>query len=289
MIPYRVTISVLVIELLSIPAMWLFGHRGNNSLLLLMVTFALFMIWSAPFRRKIDSIIAGFSSRLRKRKILVLSLISMAVALGILHVISNGRFHFWDLDREDSLGTLFGGYLLAANVLVAVYCARYQRQRAGRWKWLAVVALFAAMTVDELSEYHQWVTYNLWYVITGRGSEALIGGVVLWITLLAPLILVITIGLVWFVFGVLFRPSRMFAIVGLAFWVSSQILEAKIGSLFLPYLVEAAVEELFEMVGTTLFLTAFLSQLSLLMLHSTHGPRNAGGGTQVADSSVDQL
>jgi hypothetical protein len=268
MIPYRVAVSILVIELLSIPAAWLFGHRGNNSLLLFLLTFAVFMVLSDPFRGRIDSFLEGLSGRARRRKALIISLVSFAAVLGALHVINDRRFHFWDVDREDSFVTLFSGFLLAANALVAVCCTRCRRRKADRWKWLVVSGLFAAMALDELSEFHQWLTYDIWHAVSGRGSEALIGGVVLWITLLAPVILAIVAGLLWFIFRVLSRKARVFALAGLAFWILSQILEAKIGSLFLPYLVEAAVEETFEMVGTILFLAAFLTALSTLMVET---------------------
>lgn len=263
-ISYKTASYILAAELSMIPVMWMMGHRGNNFLLLFFVLFAVFMQYSDSFRQRVQEGIAGLALNDRRRKRLLTELLAIALILAVISLINDKQVKFFDLDREDAFGTLYAGFLLAANLFVVYLCFRANDKRGDRWKWILVCILFGGMALDELSEFHHWLTYDIWHLISGRGREVLIDGIVLWITLLSPFILAIIFGLLLFIFRVLSPGARKMALIGLTFWVVSQGLEATIEGHLILHVLEVALEELFEMTGSIFFIGSFLMELKQL-------------------------
>jgi len=258
----KLALASLTLVLLLIPVMWILGHRGNNTLLFFMTLFALFKAFNRPFAQKVDTIILGLAHNRGRLIRFVLSLILLALSLAVIHLINHEDIRFWDLNRERGLGTLVAGVLLGFNVLATLACRRHSEKKH-RWKWLLVTLLFAGLTFDELNEIHGWLPNYLWRQAGGQG-ELIIDGAVLWITIMAPVALAIIIGLIWFLFFVLSRKARFTALAALVCWCLVLVLEATTESHILPWVLEVGLEEFFEMLGSILFMFAFLRELGQL-------------------------
>jgi hypothetical protein len=259
----RILYYLLLASGLCIPVMWLLGHRGNNALLLFFILFGVSLIASPPFNETIGRAIRKIcSDRLR---IMICLLISGALIFAIMSLLLSGQSNFWNLDREDGVGTLYSGMLLAANALILTYCAREVAGKKARFRWTAMSIFFAIMAIDELSEFHHWLPQRIWQSVSGKGTEPIIEGVTLWITLLAPVIFVVIIVLCAFILRCLSGRSRRTAFLGLALWVLSQAFEATIESQIINHVWEITIEEFLEMSGSILFLVAFLMEYTVLI------------------------
>jgi len=265
MIKYKTAITVLILGLLLIPTVWLMGHRANNSLLFVFVLFAFFMKFSNEFAARVSEGFTRLAIDVKKRKRLIIGMLAFALLLAILSFFNNHRCSFLHLDSEKSLGTLYSGFLLAASVPIIYLCMKEYERKKDRWKWIPVGSLFALMALDELSEFHHWLVYDIWHFISGKGQEVLIDGIVLWLTLLSPFIFAIIIGLLLFIFRVLSKDAGILALAGLSFWIVSQLLEATIeGHLISLHILEISMEEFCEMAGSILFIGSFLAELDCL-------------------------
>jgi hypothetical protein len=216
-------------------------------------------------------VVTSYAKSPGRRGWLIAALVAIEIGLIILHLINGARTHFWNIDREEGVGTLVAALLLASNVLVLMHCRKFAADRKDRWKWLMTAILFGALAVDELSEVHSWLPEYLWQKSGGTGTTVL-GGLVIWVVFLSPVVLAVIIALVRFFFKVLSKSARMFALTGLACWCIVLLVELTGKTDILPWLIETAIEEFCEMLGSTLFLLTFLKELARLQ---NSAPRKA--------------
>jgi hypothetical protein len=256
----RAMTAILILITMLIPLMWILGHRANNSLLFFMAVFALFATISRSFSARIEAIVTVVAGSLQKTRMMIAWLIAVEIILIVLHLINNGQTHFWNVNREEGVATLVAALLLAMNVLVISVCWKRYASKADRWKWLLVGALFGAIAIDELSEMHDWIPRYIYHLLGGEGNT-ISDGFAIWVIVLSPVIITIIVFLVLFFFRVLNRTSQKWALTGLVCWCLVLTVEVLGSKSNIPWLYGVAIEEFLEMLGSTLFLSAFLTQL----------------------------
>ena len=256
--------TLLAVESLLIPLMWITGHRANNSFMAFCLLFVVLCWISSDFYDWFSALITRISrSRVRiRRRFLVL--VGIEVFLVVMHLQVSRLRSLWDLDWEGGIGTTYSGFLLAVATMLAYYCCRHSARMVPRIAWMLFSILLLSMTIDELSEFHHWLASLIWRITTGQGESILVEGLSFWIIVLSPLIVSIIVGIVWFVRNILHEESRLTACAALLCWIGSQTLEATIGSKLLPHTIEIASEEFLEMFGTTLFIVAFYHEYGVL-------------------------
>lgn len=256
-VPFKWAVTILAAESLLIPAMWLTGHRGNNSFIALCLLFIIFYWISPELRTRFRTLLATVSHSAILRRRVAVFLSAAGLFLVLMHLLFGHLHGAWDLDWEGGIGTTYSGFLLATASLMAYFCCCRSTRRIDRIAWLWFGTLLLAITIDELSEFHHGLAHALWETATGQDKPDAIAGLAFWIIVMSPFIALIVAGLAWFIHRVLHRESRAIAYAALLCWISSQALEATISSRIIPGHLEVAGEEFLEMLGTILFILTF--------------------------------
>lgn len=180
----------------------------------------------------------------------------------------------FDLTLEGNFAVWFSSLQLAACALIAVVIGMSGRP-AGlpgvRWKagWFATAAIFAAISMDEASQVHEWIGYRAGEWL-GRDVSIFglpLQGTFLWPLVLGPFIIAAGVWLYWFLrwsFRGMVLP-RVLASTGVGVWViviAAEVVEAYLRSV--PGASrgwQAPVEEGAELIGALLFLIALLEYL----------------------------
>jgi hypothetical protein len=197
--------------------------------------------------------------------VLALFLIDAALALGYLMNFSAGLpFRalnaFIDLDRENNLPTWYSSVQwFSAALLTGLFA--YRNFSAGHrrtWALLALPALFLALSLDEVTEIHEWTGKMSDGLLPGGRSESPLPQTGLWVVLVGlPFIVLMSI-LLRYLRPYFDRARTAFRRIGLGMAV---MLAGAIGIESLSNLVAegsaaAALqifsEELMEMVGATI-------------------------------------
>ena len=261
MIALRNIYILLGASLAGIPLMWILGHRANNMFLLFTVLFGFSLLYSYAFVQKTRQAVNHLAESAAAGRRYITVLVVGIVALVGLSLLTREQINFWNLDREDGLGTLFAGFLLAANILLAAHNARLAPSRTYKRKLVLLAVLFSLMTLDELSEYHHWLVYKLWGLVSGLGPDRLIEGIALWITLALPLIIASVALIVAFMRNVLSVTARRYFTAGLVFWLLALTNEALTPGGLIPHVYQVASEEFCEMLGAVMFQIGFLREI----------------------------
>lgn len=178
-----------------------------------------------------------------------------------------------DLELEGNFATWYSSALLliaGSTALMIAFGAPLVRDKA-RWHfpvWMAGGLVFICLAADEMLEFHERM--GVWFSERFAGSPWLapgLYGVFDWLVVLLPAILVFVIGAStvirsWLAFH---RVSRNAAALGLVCWVGalcSEFIQAQLFRVNIVHSVEGAIEEGFEIIGTTLFFFAFTQLLS---------------------------
>jgi len=194
-----------------------------------------------------------------------------------------------DLEQEGNFATWYSSALLliaGSTALMIAFSAPIVRDKA-RWHfpvWMAGGFVFILLAVDEMLEFHERM--GVWFSERFAGSPWLtpgLYGVFDWLVVLLPAIVVFVVGASTVIRSWLaFHPvSRNAAALGLACWIGalcSEFIQAQLFRVNIVHSVEGAIEEGFEIVGTTLFFFAFTQLLS------TNRDRDARSGL---DSRLD--
>lgn len=261
-IPLPAALATLLTITLLIPLMWLTGHRGNNTFIVLCLVFLLLLRLSPDLKHRTHQFIIRLAHDPRTLR---RSLIALLLPLPILLAahFADPFYKITNLDHEGAAGTTYAGFLLAAAAYLAWLASRWTPRRSHRRAWTILTILFAFITLDELSEFHHGAARWVYWIFTGRAEKVeLVDGLAFWMIMLSPLALVIIAGLVWFIRNILHPPARRLAVAALSLWIASQGLEATISAELLPKVYETALEETIEMLGSIFFLAAFLRELA---------------------------
>ncbi|MBI3948488.1 MAG: hypothetical protein HY321_21420 [Armatimonadetes bacterium] len=171
--------------------------------------------------------------------------------------------HQINLDHEAVFGSWYPSALLLALGWVALLqFAAGRGWWTARFGWLALALLATALSASEVSQFHE---------ILGRSFKSHVGGTLLgmrtqWPIVLSPFILLSVVTLVAFVRQELARvpAAARLALLGLACWLVAIVLELHDAPALLTpemrliHALEVTIEEVSEMVGATLLLTAAL-------------------------------
>ncbi|MDA0989140.1 MAG: hypothetical protein O3A51_00120 [Verrucomicrobia bacterium] len=218
-----------------------------------------------------------------KRSLMIL-LIGDVILL-VLHVCFG--WSVINLDEEGNLSAWYSSAKLLSLAILATWIWAADCRYAGRWHWpwLLVALIFLGLSADETASLHE----RLARLVMQESSagldlrETVLGGDTAkdsyaWVILLSPFILAVTL-----FFGVFFvkrlltcRLSLVTAISALAFFLLAVALEATIYAApsladwgdadVTRYRLFLAIEESGELLGSTLFIFAFLTYgRSLLM------------------------
>lgn len=175
------------------------------------------------------------------------------------------KFYF---DAEKNIPTYFSGILLfmAAQLLFLITRKKYILEDKFKNKWLILGIIFLFLSADEMTSIHElagaWLIIFLEDVIDiwRLGSP--------WVIVYLPLVAVFGISYLRFIFkGVEFNDTRNLIILSAVLFVGSaigfEILAAPYANMAdkLVYHVIMTLEELFEMLGISIFIAALMNYL----------------------------
>ncbi|MEJ2540013.1 MAG: hypothetical protein P8188_08600 [Gemmatimonadota bacterium] len=195
--------------------------------------------------------------------LLVGHLVGMVFIYGFDHDYVFGLVPFFSLDGEGNLPAWFSAGLLFFSAQLLFLTGTAER-RAGRpWGgWMGLSAVFAFLTVDELSAFHEKIG---WAVGDRVGAEGLLHEY-FWVWVYGPI--VVLLGLVYLRFlGRMPRRVRWTMILAAVLYVGGSVGVEVLGSPFWnddpelrrwPYLALVGVEEMLEMFGISVFIRAIL-------------------------------
>lgn len=169
----------------------------------------------------------------------------------------------FDVDAERSVPTWYSSLLMVLCSLVILYVSRIKLMRGERnaLRWLALAAIFLALSVDESVSFHEWLSARLTTTFHPSG--------VFHFAWVAPAIVLVAIGAVAYLPFVLeFTGARrallvasavayLSGAVGLEMVAGTHVERFGIDSLY--YRGLATAEELLEMVGLIAFLGVLLA------------------------------
>lgn len=202
--------------------------------------------------------------------------IDVALALIYLVVILSPQVSWkltdmFHLERESNLPTWYSSVqLLLVGVLFGIFVrARFDRRRLRSWALLALPLLFVALSIDEATQFHEWVGEKLDGLIlpTGNRRDTMFAFTGVWVFVLGLPFLAITIALLRYVrdyFSA--RPqvaSKM--ITGLCIFVLGAVGFESVANFLvidsIAHAFEVFFEEFFEMVGVTIILWGIVDLL----------------------------
>lgn len=169
------------------------------------------------------------------------------------------------VDSEGSVPAWYSSILLlAASVLLAVVATVAFNQRDRWWKhWAALASLFCLLSLDEAASFHESLILPLQ---THFGAN----GIFFFAWVIPGVFFVGAVGLAFLKFVLnLDRKTRNRFIVSGCFFVGGALGLEFVGGAFMDalgeehifYILAAATEETFEMLGVTLFIIAILKHL----------------------------
>lgn len=242
----------------------------------------------------------------RRTLMALMALLALELALVAAHVLF-GYFvpgtprrlkAFVNLALPGNLPTWVSTMLFAGVGALAFANGSIRSRTTGRWSWYLVGVLFVGLSIDDACEIHE----KLGDIFTSRLPAARIGGpvgetvgwlrsqgVFAWIVYLGPVLLVIGVALLAWMWRALRGFPQLFRLALLGFCVMgfSQVLEIFQGAVQkqgwrTAAHVSVVLEEFMEMVGTTLLLTTFLARLYA----GTPGPHPGGARRRSTAASM---
>lgn len=232
----------------------------------------------------------------RKRYLSVFAaLLAVDVVLILLHVLFG--WSVINLDEEGTIAAWYSSVKLLSLALLTGFIWRAERDgpdarlRRFAFLWLAVGAIFLALSVDETASLHERVArYVMKESSVGLDiRETVLGGDATkdsfaWVLILSPFILGTIVFFLTFFYRRLYmaRTGYVAALAGLSLFVLAVALEGTIyltpsmkewsSAELLRYRFFVGIEEGSEMLGSTLFLLGFLRYYARLMSRSATGP-----------------
>ena len=173
----------------------------------------------------------------------------------------------FDVVTEGNIPSWFSGTLLFISAALAGIIAADARRRGDRyrWHWLALAVLFVLFSLDEVAYLHEGVSNFM-----GRNSIGFME--IGWIIPGAIFVLIAGLAFAPFILNLPSRTRLLFIIAGALFLTGALGLEV-VESLLLgdwdfqatPVLISNHLQELFELLGVSVFIYALLSHIKAHM------------------------
>jgi len=250
---------------IQIGGMSLSAHRINSPVILIIILTTVQFFISGDFRRSIIRCLEKLVDNKRYFLALILSLFLVEFLLGLLYFIFYGQKVVFDLDSELSVSNYFSSFLLVFTGLIIGVIYQFERKSLRSHKgWWFIGFIFWYLSLDEVGRLHEGVLPFLERHASslGLGQSA----VKTWVLALSPFILFTVVYFSIFFFKKLRHYLWILTglIIGLLLWILSIRLELWKDSSGPFYQYEVLVEELSEMIGSTLFLASFLGYFRII-------------------------
>lgn len=192
---------------------------------------------------------------------------------------------FVSLGGESNLPTWYSSIqLFLIALLLALFAVHSDRRDRASWGLFVPAAIFAALSLDEVAQLHEWIGHKIDFLLPGGSREGTaLSETGAWAILLGPLFLA---GMIYLGarLGSYFQGRRPIAIryiVGLIVFVGSagglETLANFSPEEGLLAVVQVSLEELGEMVGGTIL---FWATLELMASHGIVMPLRVNGGIE---------
>lgn len=173
----------------------------------------------------------------------------------------------WNLDSESSHATAFSGWLLfsIAWVCTIIYFRERHQQINGARLWLTLVVLFFYLAFDEVFSFHEWLPQP--QVFENISSQSTFFDRLDWLRIYLPLFLLVGSFIIYFMLKkmLVFKSALFMMMAGgmlYALAIGAEMVMQQFelrGSNY--HLLQVAVEESLEMLGSIFFLQSLLLYL----------------------------
>lgn len=219
--------------------------------------------------RRIGLMLAGLS--------LYFAAQSLVVEYLIENVLDHTRYRsliltidLFSVNAEETIPTWYSTLLLFGAAVLLALIAVAKRTDRDHWRhWAGLAIIFVYLSMDEGAVIHEIVADSLQNTLTLTGY--LTFG---WQIIAAPLLIVFGIVYLRFLRQLPARTRNLFVLAGLIYVGGALIVEAISanqyaldGSITIPYLAIATIEETGEMLGISLFIYALLDYAALMQYH----------------------
>jgi hypothetical protein len=193
--------------------------------------------------------------------------ILMTAAAGLdVSIIPDALLLQCDLRREGVLGAWYSSVLLLLNSMACMFVMYRRQERSWRGTWLVVALGLLMLSADETAELHERLGVKIDHLGFGAGYVPSKAPVFNWLMPAIPVAAVFGWALVvasrfW---AETHPRSRRLALAGLACWggvLVAEFAESQMVRHGMRRSLQAMTEEGLELVGSTLFLIAFLEYL----------------------------
>ena len=233
---------------------------------------------SPAFRDDVDRFFINLVQDLRKLILVLILLLLVAGGLILCHFVFP-QYAIWNLDLEIGHATAFSGWILFNLVIVGTVI--YRREKSNTLckfqLWLPIILLFFYLSFDEVFSIHEWLPAPAFiqelskkYAVIERFD---------WLRMYIPIFLAVGIYLIYFMFNKIYQYKSVFIIMGLGGFVYALAIGSEMIMMQLNlrqsiyHNMQLASEEGLEMLGTILFLSAFLIYLRVLIKQPVIFPR----------------
>lgn len=180
----------------------------------------------------------------------------------------------WSVNAEQTIPTWYAVMLLflSSCLLGVITMHAWRTDRAYRWHWLGLTAIFLYLSIDEGAVIHEIFSDPLQMLFDTSGFLAF--G---WLILAVPLVIVFVLAYIRFLFHLCAEIRYLFVVAGAIYIGGAVVVEAISANVYdlnndaisFPYLAIATVEETAEMLGVTVFIYALLRQWQLQNINLT--------------------
>ncbi|MCZ2839856.1 hypothetical protein [Modestobacter sp. VKM Ac-2985] len=171
-------------------------------------------------------------------------------------------------DAEANLAVWFSGLLLLMVALVSagIWLTLRRQGASGRWPWLLLSLLFFYVSLDEVAVLHELATPLMGQVVDARGALTFT-----WVVLAAPIVVVLAVLFLPFLWRLEHRTGLLLALSGVVFvsgalgleLLGGWVIDGNSSPFSTPYVWITTVEELLENLGTVLALYAVTRHAAL--------------------------
>ena len=239
-------------------------ERTSDPILLIILLAGIQFLSARSFRCSVKDVISKIVQNRKRLIAFVLGLIIFEMVLGFLHVYFSGRTFAFDLDREFNLPTYFSAILFLLNFFIigTIYYSEKNSGLTQKEVWVISI-IFLFLSLDELGRFHEatipFLERNIPSLVSVFNSNKY------WVVVMIPFILLT----IFLLFTLMYRKLRIHpwllagTVLALILWIIVLWLELWEGYPAGTYKFKVLVEEEFEMLGSTVFLSVFLVYLKI--------------------------
>jgi len=234
-------------------------ERTSDPILLMILLAGIQFLSAQSFRRSVKNAISKIIENRKHLIAFISGLVIFEVILGCLHVYFYGRTFTFDLDREFNLPTYYSAVLFLLNFFVigTIYYSEKNSGMTHKELWIISI-IFLFLSLDEVGRFHEaiipFLRRNIPSLVSIFDSNKY------WVVVMIPFILFT----IFFFSMFMYRKLRIYpwiltgTVLALILWIIVLGLELWEGYTADTYKFNALVEEELEMIGSTVFLSAFL-------------------------------